>query len=100
MTTRRFTRGKQLTARRELLRQQTFESEILRLAGQRNGRLTAVEVMTEFAIPLEQANNLLESLMIRELADIEVTDSGVVVYAFHDIKHLSEKPRAKGILDA
>lgn len=100
LTTRRFTRGKQLTARRELLRQQTFESEILRLAGQRDGRLTAVEVMTEFAIPLDQANNLLESLMIRELADIEVTDSGVVVYAFHDIKHLPDKPRAKGILDA
>ena len=96
----RFTRGRQLAARREQLRQQTFESEILRLAAQRDGRLTTVEVMTEFAIPQDQANALLESLLVRELADIEITDSGVVVYAFHDVRHLGDKPRAKGILDA
>jgi hypothetical protein len=96
----RFMRGKQLAARREQLRQQTFESEILRLAGQREGRLTTVEVMTEFAIPQDQANALLGSLVARELADIEITDSGVVVYAFHDVRHLGDKPRAKGILDA
>jgi hypothetical protein len=96
----RFTRGRQLAARREQLRQQTFESEILRLAAQRDGRLTTVEVMTEFAIPQDQANALLESLLVRELADIEITDSGVVVYAFHDVRHLGDKPRAKGLLDA
>lgn len=100
LTTNRFGRGKRLAERRERLRQQTFESEILRLAAQRQGRLTAVEIMTEFAIPLDQANELLESLVVRELADIEVTDSGVVVYAFHDIRHIGDKPRAKGILDA
>jgi hypothetical protein len=100
LTSPRFRRRRSLAARREQLRQQTFESEILRLAAQRQGRLTAVEVMTEFAIPLDQANALLESLVVRELADIEVTDSGVVVYAFHDIRHLADKPRAKGILDA
>jgi hypothetical protein len=100
LITNRFGRGKRLTERREQLRQQTFESEILRLAAQRHGRLTAVEIMTEFAIPLDQANELLESLVVRELADVEVTDSGVVVYAFHDIQHIGDKPRAKGILDA
>ena len=100
LTTNRFGRGKRLAERREQLRQQTFESEILRLAGQRQGRLTAVEVMTEFAITLDQANALLESLVVRDLADLEVTDSGVVVYAFHDVQHLADKPRAKGILDA
>ena len=96
----RLMRGKQLATRREQLRQQTFESEILRLAAQRDGRLTVVELMTEFAIPQDQANALLESLVVRELAEIEITDSGVVVYAFHDVRHLGDKPRAKGILDA
>jgi hypothetical protein len=96
----RFTRGKRLAIRREQLRHQTFESEILRLAGQRQGRVTTVEVMTEFAIPQDQANALLESLVARELADIEITDSGVVVYAFHDVRHLGDKPHARGILDA
>jgi hypothetical protein len=96
----RFSKRRQLAARREKLRAQTFESEILRLAAQRQGRLTAVEVMTEFAVPLEEANALLESLVVRELADIEVTDSGVVVYAFHDVRHLGDKSKAKGLLDA
>jgi len=56
--------------------------------------------VTEFAITPEKANELLESLMVRQLADVEVTDSGVVVYVFHDVKHLADKPRARGILDA
>jgi hypothetical protein len=89
-----------LAQRREALRQQTYESEILRLAAQRQGRLTAVELVTEFAITPEKANELLESLVSRDLADIQVTDSGVVVYSFHDVRHLGDKERAKGILDA
>jgi hypothetical protein len=93
-------RRARLTERREALRQQTYESEILRLAAQRKGRLTAVELMTEFAITPEKANELLESLMVRQLADVEVTDSGVIVYVFHDVKNLADKPHAKGILDA
>lgn len=99
LLTNRFRRRGRLAERREVLRQQTYESEILRLAAQRQGRLTAVELVTEFAITPEKANALLESLMVRQLADVEVTDSGVVVYVFHDVKHLADKPRARGILD-
>ena len=95
-----FRRGSRLSARKEILRQQTYESEILRLAAQRQGRLTAVELVTEFAITPEKANELLESLMVRQLANVEVTDSGVVVYRFHDVQHLGDKHRAKGILNA
>jgi hypothetical protein len=100
LLTKPFRRGARLAERRELLRQQTYESEILRLAAQRQGRLTAVELVTEFAITPEKANELLESLMVRQLADVEVTDSGVVVYVFHDVKNLADKPHARGILDA
>jgi hypothetical protein len=100
LLTNRFRRGARLAARKELLTQQTVEAEILRLAAQRAGRLTAVEVATEFALPQEKAKELLDALMVRDLADIQVTDSGVVVYVFHDIKHLADKPHAKGILDA
>ena len=89
-----------LARRRDELRQQTIESEILRLAGQRGGRLTAVEVASDMAISPEAAKEALDSLALREVADLEVTDSGVIVYAFHDVRHLQEKPHAKGILDA
>jgi hypothetical protein len=100
LLTRRFWRSARLATRKEVLRQQTLESEILRLAAQRDGRLTAVEVATEFALPPERAKELLDSLMVRELADIQVTESGVLVYKFHDVLHLEEKSRAKGVLDA
>ena len=89
-----------LTRRREELRRQTIESEILRLAEQRGARLTAVEVASEMAITPEAAKDALDSLALRELAEIEITDSGLIVYAFRDVRHLPEKPRAKGVLDA
>jgi hypothetical protein len=89
-----------LARRREELRRQTIESEILRLAGQHGGRLTAVEVATDMAISPEAAKDALDALALREVADLEITDSGVVVYAFHDVRHLQEKPHAKGVLDA
>ncbi len=89
-----------LTRRREELRRQTIESEILRLAGQRGGRLTAVEVASDMAISPEAAKEALDSLALRELAELEITDSGMLVYAFHDVRHLGQKSHARGILDA
>jgi hypothetical protein len=86
--------------RREELRRQTIESEILRLAGRRDGKLTVVEVASDIAISPEAAKDALDSLALHELAELEITDSGVIVYAFHDVRHLQEKPHAKGVLDA
>jgi hypothetical protein len=95
-----FRAGGRLARRREELRRQTIESEILRLAGQRGGRLTAVEVASDLAISPEAAKDALDSLALREQAELEITESGVLVYAFHDVRHLQEKPHAKGVLDA
>lgn len=88
------------TARVERLRQQTIEAEILRLAIQHSGKLTAVEVATALALPPETAKASLDSLAERELADLEITDAGVIVYAFHDAKNIGGKSSARGILDA
>jgi hypothetical protein len=90
----------QLARRRDELRQQTIESEILRLAGRHRGRLTAVEVASEMAISPEGAKEALDSLVMREMAELEITESGTLVYAFGDIRNLPQKSRAKGILDA
>jgi hypothetical protein len=90
----------QLGRRRDELRRQTIESEILRLAAQHGGRLTAVEVASDMAIAPEAAKEALDSLVLREMAELEITDSGMLVYAFTDIKHLAQKSRAKGVLDA
>lgn len=96
---RHFGVGRRIEGRREELRRDTLEAEILTMAGRHGGRLTAVEVAGELAVPTTLAEELLNELMAREMADIEITDSGLLVYAFHDVRHLSEKETARGLLE-
>jgi hypothetical protein len=93
-------RGKgQLAGRRAELRQKTLEAEILRLAAQQQGKITVVETVAALAVTPEEAKEALDALARRGLADFQVTDSGVIVYAFHDVEKLSEKSRARGLLE-
>ena len=96
---RHFGVGRRIEARREELRRDTLEAEILKMAERHGGKLTAVEVAGELAVPATTADELLNELMRRELAEIEITDSGLLVYAFHDLRHLSEKESARGLLE-
>ena len=96
---RHFGIGRGIERRREQLRRDTLEAEILKMAARHEGRLTAVEVAGELAVPTTTAEELLNALMTRELAEIEITDSGVLVYSFHDWRHLSEKETARGLLE-
>ena len=95
-------RGRDLARSRRLeqLRQQTIEAEILRLAVQEHGRLTAVEVSTGLGITPEAAKDTLDAMVTRDVADIAVSERGVVVYTFHDARYVGGKDDAKGVLDA
>ncbi|HEY9226821.1 MAG TPA: hypothetical protein VIP11_09255 [Gemmatimonadaceae bacterium] len=95
-------RGGGLARSRRLdqLRQQTIDAEILRMAVSEGGRLTALEVATALALTPETAKEALDALVARDIADIAVSDRGVVVYTFHDAKHIGGKDQAKGVLDA
>ena len=88
------------TERVARLRQQTIDAEILRMAMQHGGRLTAIEVATALALPPESAKEYLDALVSRDVADLEITDAGVLVYTFHDAKHVGGKHSARGLLDA
>lgn len=85
--------------RRARLEQETLDAEVLRLAMRRDGRLTVLEVVSELGIPEARATGILNGFHSRDRADLEVTASGVLVYTFHDIRHLDEKSTARGILD-
>lgn len=85
--------------RKRELRAQTIEAEILRLAAEKGGQLTVLEVTTALALSPEASKAALDGLMLREHADLEITDSGVLVYSFHDIRRLGDKGSAKGLLD-
>lgn len=91
--------GGAASQRREQLVRETLAAEVLRLAGQHDGRLTVVEVVTELAVPPETAKEALDGLMTRDFADLEVTDSGVLVYVFGDVRDLPEKAKSRGLLE-
>ena len=86
-------------ARRESLRRETVESEVLRLAAQHGARLTVVEVVSALGVSTDAAEEALNALAARDLAEVQVTNSGVIVYMFRDIALLGEKPHARGVLD-
>jgi hypothetical protein len=81
------------------LRQRTIEAEILRIAKQHAGKLTLVEIVSELAIAPDEAKTAADSLVRQQIGDLEITESGVIVYVFHDVRHLGEKPSARGLLE-
>ena len=87
-------------ARMVQLRQQTIDAEILRLAMQHQGRLTAVEVASALALDGADAKSALDDLVNRQVADLEVSDEGVLIYIFHDARYFdgdrAEKRRLNG----
>lgn len=95
-----FRGGRSLDARREQLKLQTQEAELLRMAGEHAGRLTVVEVVRELAMSHADAETLLKSTVQRGVAEIEITDDGLLVYRFPDIQLLGGKSTSKGVLDA
>ncbi|MEO5511323.1 MAG: hypothetical protein ABIV28_06225 [Longimicrobiales bacterium] len=91
--------GARVRDRKTDLRQQTMEAELLRCAELHGGKLTIVEAVRDLAITPEEAKHALDALSLRGMAEFEVTESGVVVYAFHDLQRLDEKNDARGILE-
>lgn len=91
--------GRRRSARMEALRQRTIDAEILRLAAREGGRLTASEVAVALALSPEAAKGALDALMHREVADIAVSEDGVLVYVFHDTGTIGDKQSARGLLD-
>jgi uncharacterized protein (DUF2384 family) len=89
-----------LRSRKEQLRRQGAEAEILRLAREHGGRLAAVEVAIEMGTSQDEAAEWLEALALRNQAEVQITSDGVLVYQFHDVRYLGGKESARDVLDA
>jgi hypothetical protein len=85
--------------RRDALRRQVLESEILRIAATRGNRMTVIELVTELSLTAEEAKAVLDDMMARSLADIEITDGGGIVYTFPDLEQLGERDRTRKLLE-
>ncbi|HEU0302101.1 MAG TPA: hypothetical protein VFR37_21780 [Longimicrobium sp.] len=89
-----------LSGRKAALRRQATESEILRLAQGRGGKLMAVEAALAMHLAEDTARETLDTMVAGGRAELEVTDAGNLVYTFPTLAQLSDKPTARGILDA
>ncbi|HEU0054746.1 MAG TPA: hypothetical protein VFQ39_16280 [Longimicrobium sp.] len=69
---------------------QSLQLPVLKLAAARGGRLTVTQVATEMSWPIARAEKVLNSLEdgFRVLSD--VTDDGVIVYDFLELRHQAE----------
>jgi hypothetical protein len=88
------------SGRKAELRRHACESEILRLAQGRGGKLMAVEAAMAIHLSEEAARETLDAMVAAGRAELEVTDGGSLVYTFPTLAQLGDKATAKGILDA
>jgi hypothetical protein len=85
--------------RREALLQ-SLQLPVLRLAAQRNGRLTVTMVAQDLGWTLPRAEKVLQSMEdgFRVMGD--VTPEGVIVYDFPELRHASPRPDPNATLAA
>jgi hypothetical protein len=90
---------KRIKSSKNELGKKALQADIIKFAEQKEGKLSVVEVMGEFALDEDEVKNAMNSLMAQSIANIELTDSGLIVYKFTDIKLLKDKDNSKDILD-
>ena len=77
-----------------------LEVEVLRLARRLDGRLTAMEVVTELGVSIDRAEAVLKDLNKRGVSGVLISDSGLLVYTFRDLEDLDEKDSAQPLLQS
>jgi hypothetical protein len=63
------------------------EKEILRLAQEKGGRLSIPDIVVKTSMSTEQAEQVMREMTTKGYVDMQVTDSGVIVYEFYEIAH-------------
>jgi hypothetical protein len=69
------------------------ERRVLRLAEKERGRVTVPEVAARCDMTVEEAKAILDRLVVHDVAEIHVTDGGVLVYVFPGF--LSDRDKAQ-----
>jgi hypothetical protein len=70
----------------------SLQLPVLKLAAERQGRLTVTEVAAALGWPLPRAEKVLNSLDDGLRVSSEVTDEGVIVYEFRELAHAPRLP--------
>ena len=89
--------AKKLDEAAQLVRYRRQQNRIVCLARQRGGRLTVVEAAADTGLTVEEVEEIFKRLADGGYVEIEVTDSGLMVYRFPEILFAHEKHWSRGV---
>lgn len=89
--------AKRLDAAAQLVRYRRHQNRIVRLARDRGGRLTVTETAADSGLTVEESADILKRLADGGFVEVEITDSGLVVYRFPEVVYGHEKPWSRGV---
>ena len=89
--------SKKLDEAAQMVRYRRQQNRIVRLAQERGGRLTVVEAAADIGLTVEEVEEVLKRMADGGYVEIEVTDSGLVVYRFPEILYAHEKHWSRGV---
>jgi hypothetical protein len=89
--------AERLDAAARLVRYRRQQNRILKLAHARGGRLTTTEAATDTGLTVEDCEQILKKLAEGGFVEVEVTDSGLMVYRFPEVLYAHEKPWSRGL---
>ena len=92
--------AKKLDAAAHLVRYRRQQSRVVRLARQRGGHLTVTETAADTGLTVEEASEILKRLADGGFVEVEITDSGLIVYRFPEVLFAHEKQWSRGIESA
>ena len=81
----------------QLVRYRSRQNSVIRLARDRGGKLTVTETAADTGITMEEADRILRDLADGGYVEMEVSDSGMVVYRFPEILFADEKSQSRGV---
>ncbi|MBK35498.1 MAG: hypothetical protein CME26_08210 [Gemmatimonadetes bacterium] len=73
------------------------QNRLLRLARDRGGSLSVIEAATDLRLTVDKTETMLRDLSARGYAEVRVSESGLLVYRFHEIDRADEKPHARSV---
>ena len=92
--------AKKLDAAAYLVRYRRQQNRVVRLAQKRNGRLTVTETAADTGLTVEEAAEILKRLADGGFVEVEITDSGLIVYRFPEVLFAHEKHWSRGVESA
>ncbi len=72
-----------------------MEAQLLELAARHAGRLSVADVSVAFSLPIKEARECLEHLVVQGAADILVADEGTMVFGVRGVVGQLEKAKAE-----